>query len=97
MIRTFDISHPGREYRNFTTVYQRGNARRIPKDMQLKGIISSFSITHDGGLLAAGSYAGNVGLFEGDSLEPVGMLYSAHPHGVTQVRYETIKFYIFDH
>lgn len=97
MIRTFDISRPGREYQNFTTVYQRGNARRIPKDMQLKGIISSFSTTQDGGLLAAGSYAGNVGLYEGDSLEPVGMLYSAHSHGVSQVRFKTFENRFFTH
>jgi telomerase Cajal body protein 1 len=87
MIRMFDISVPGRDCKNYTTVTQKGNVRFIPRNMQLKGIVSSFSFTPDGAVVAAGSYGGNVGLYNAEGLEPVGMLYDAHPSGVSQVMF----------
>jgi WD40 repeat protein len=54
----------------------------------LHGLISCLSWSPDGSLLAAGSYGGNVALFN-SSGSCVYMLKKVHPHGVTQVQWTT--------
>lgn len=47
------------------------------------------TVAPTGDLLAAGSYGGNVGIYGADNLDPVAMLYEAHPNGVSQVLFSS--------
>lgn len=76
-LRVFDISRPGRECNEIITQDKR-------REGSIPGIISALAFSPSGDLLAAGSYAGVIGLFDGATLEQQ-LLLSGHKGGVTQV------------
>ncbi|KAI8473171.1 MAG: WD40-repeat-containing domain protein [Monoraphidium minutum] len=84
--RLFDVSRPGRDCRKVAT-------QRRDKEGSMAGIVSCLAFnppTAD--LLAAGTYSGAVGLFDGRAAEAQLMLLEGHKGGVTQARAPGVLF-----
>lgn len=83
-IEIFDVSRPGEPGERFKTVPSRKS-----KDGQ-RGIISTLALDHSHqGLLAAGSYSGQIALYDTSSneLTPVIVFNSTETSGLTQVQF----------
>eukprot|EP01129_Flabellula_baltica_P017059 TRINITY_DN9335_c0_g1_i1.p1 TRINITY_DN9335_c0_g1~~TRINITY_DN9335_c0_g1_i1.p1 ORF type:complete len:618 (-),score=146.37 TRINITY_DN9335_c0_g1_i1:18-1814(-) len=97
MIRVFDISRPGRDFINYSTVPIKGrrSSRQIPENLKLNGIISCMDFNPDySGLLACGSYSKSICLYAEKEAEPL-LVLNGHIGGVTQVKFSRDGYYLY--
>jgi WD40 repeat protein len=92
-IRIFDISRPGREYSTLRTRKLTGKRKRQRTGQQ--GVVSCMEVAPDlSKLLCAGSFSGEVALYDQSSFECMSTL-ECHPTGLTCLRFSPDGRYLF--
>ncbi len=86
VVRVWDAQMPGRPLSTWDVQRSKVDGEPVTPHRPVRGLISCLQWSPDGAMLAAGSYAGNVAIFNNVG-ECVLALKKAQPRGVTQVRW----------
>ena len=79
-IKAFSTGRPGRDCSTLPTYKRRGANT-------LKGIVSTLSVSPDGGILAAGGYSSTIAAYSTGDSSCICSFPSGHRNGVTQVKF----------